>query len=156
MQNDHADLPTPANLPPALRGFRAALSFLKAPRIIMVVLMAFSATACSDVTAPGRMMDREAVENVMPSVNDARRRVASGIADVAVRQQLTITLSNLEIALRADDVDGVTKGMAAVETLLNSYSPRAHADRQEISAVMLVLAGVGRVASPDASTLLSH
>ena len=93
-------------------------------------------------------MDREAVENVIPAINDARRRVASGISDVAVRQQLTIDLSSIEIALRGDDVESVDKGVEAVSALMSSYAPRASADRPEISAVQLALTSVRRVASP--------
>ena len=95
-------------------------------------------------------MDRDAVENVIPAVTDARRRVASGIADVSVRQEMTITLSNVEIALRADDVAEVEKGLASVSSLMGSYSNRASADRPEISAVMLVLGAVHRISAPNA------
>jgi hypothetical protein len=123
------------------------------PRIGLVALLALQAAACSDLTAPGRKMDREAVENIMPAVNDARRRVASGIADVTVRQQLTITLSSIELALRADNVDDVEAGIQKVSTILDSYTPKARADRPEISAIFLALAGVQRVANPDVTTL---
>lgn len=117
-------------------------------RIGMAILMAMSAAACSDVTAPGRRMDRDAVENILPAVTDARRRVAGGIADVSVRQQMTVTLSDVEIALRADDVDEVEKGLTTVATLMTTYGNRASGDRPEVSAVMLVLAGVQRISSP--------
>ena len=154
---------TPAYLRSAIRGAlratRVTLTLTRGVRLTsrvgMVALLAIQAAACSDVTAPGRRMDRDAVDNVMPAVNDARRRVASGIADVAVRQQLTLTLANIEIALRADDVADVEKGVSAVQTLMASYTPRAYADRQEITAVMLALAGVQKVASPDGQTVLA-
>jgi hypothetical protein len=162
MSKLNAVMSTPAYLRSAIRG---ALRAMRMPslvsggkltsRIGLVALLAIQAAACSDVTAPGRRMDRDAVENVMPAVNDARRRVASGIADVAVRQQLTITLSNIEIALRADDVADVEKGVTEVQALMSSYSPRAYADRQEISAVMLALAGVQKVSSPAGMTVLA-
>ena len=128
-------------VPTLLRGMRTS-------RIGMAILMAMSAAACSDVTAPGRQMDRDAVENMLPAVTDARRRVASGIADVSVRQEMTLTLSNVEIALRADDVNEVEKGLTTVATLMTTYGNRASGDRPEVSAVMLVLAGVQRISSP--------
>jgi hypothetical protein len=162
MSKLNAVMSTPAYLRSAIRGALRATrttALLKGTRLTsrigLVALLAIQAAACSDVTAPGRRMDRDAVENVMPAVNDARRRVAAGIADVSVRQQLTVTLSNIEIALRADDVADVEKGMAAVQTLMASYSPRAYADRQEISAVMLALAGVQKVSAPGGSSVLA-
>ena len=100
-------------------------------------------------------MDRESVEHVIPAVNDARRRVVSGISDVAVRQQLTISLSSIEISLRSDDVEGVEAGILKVQALLSNYSPRAFADRQEISAIQLALAGAQRVSSPDAISVFT-
>lgn len=153
MTKHNADLPTSANLRSTVRG---ALRGLRAARIGIVALFALQAVACADVTAPGRKMDRDAVENVMPAVNDARRRVAAGIADVSVRQQLTISLSAIEIALRGDDVEAAQTNVAAVKTLLSQYSPRAYADRQEISAVFLVLAGVERIASPEGSSVFPY
>jgi hypothetical protein len=162
MSKLNAVMSTPAYLRSAIRGalHAARVTSLRqgtklTSRIGLVALLVIQAAACSDVTAPGRRMDRDAVENVMPAVNDARRRVASGIADVAVRQQLTITLSNIEIALRADDVADVEKGVSAVQALMASYGPRAYADRQEISAVLLALAGVQKVATPGAPTVLA-
>jgi hypothetical protein len=120
----------------------------------MAVLMAISAAACSDATAPGRRMDRDAVENIIPAVTDARRRVASGFADVAVRQEMTITLSNIEIALRADDVESVEQGLTSVSSLLASYGNRASADRPEVSAVMLVLNGIQKISSPNPAVVI--
>jgi hypothetical protein len=159
MEKLNADMSTPAYLRSATRGalraVRVAKSLFKGmgltPRIGLVCLLAIQAAACSDVTAPGRRMDREAVENVIPAINDARRRVASGISDVAVRQQLTIDLSSVEIALRGDDVEAVNQGVEAVTTLMSSYAPRASADRPEISAVQLALSSVRRVASPGSA-----
>ena len=121
----------------------------------MAMVMAMSAAACSDVTAPGRRMDRDAVENILPAVTDARRRVASGIADVSVRQEMTVTLSDVEIALRADDVETVEKGLTSVANLMSSYGNRAPADRAEVSAVYLVLMAVQRISSPGNPVLAS-
>jgi hypothetical protein len=123
-------------------------------RIGLAVLTAISAAACSDATAPGRRMDREEIENVIPAVTDARRRVASGFADVSVRQQMTVTLSNIEIALRADDVEGVESGLSTVSTLIGAYANRASADRAEVSAVFLVLNRVQRISSPNPSVVI--
>ena len=99
-------------------------------------------------------MDRDAVENVMPAVTDARRRVATGIADVAVRQEMTISLSNIEIALRADDVVNVEKGLTSVSSLMTTYGNHASGDRAEVSAVLLALAAVQRISSPNATVLI--
>src|SRR5688500_3691102 len=111
MSKLNADMSTPTDLRSATRGAlcaaRAKLAQLTAfrlsARIGFMALMALQTVACGDMTAPGRRMDREAVESVMPAVADARRRLASGIADVTVRQQLSINLSAIEIALRGDN-----------------------------------------------------
>ena len=121
----------------------------------MAIVMAMSAAACSDVTAPGRRMDRDAVENVIPAVTDARRRVASGISDVSVRQQMTLTLSDVEVALRADDVETVEKGLSSVSSLMSSYANRAGPDRAEVSAVWLAIIAVQKVSSPGTPILAS-
>ena len=160
MEKLNAVMSTPAYLRSATRGalravrVAALLSGARMSRIGMAILMAMSAAACSDATAPGRRMDRDAVENVLPAVTDARRRVASGIADVAVRQQMTVTLSNVEIALRADNVQEVEQGLSAVASLMGSYGNRAAADRPEVSAVMLALAAVQKVSSPNPPSVI--
>src|SRR5580765_2744152 len=88
MSKLNAVMSTPAYLRSVIRGALRATRVISlaqgarlTSRIGLVALLAIQAAACSDVTAPGRKMDRDAVENVMPAVNDARRRVASGIAD---------------------------------------------------------------------------
>jgi hypothetical protein len=156
MRKLNADMSTPAYLRSAARGAHRALRALvsRKSRIGLAVFMAISAAACSDVTAPGRRMDREAVENVIPAVTDARRRVASGIADVAVRQEMTITLSNIEIALRADDVETVEKGLTSVSNLVTAYGNRASADRPEVSAVLLALSAVQKVSNPNPAVVI--
>ena len=105
MEKLNADMSTPAYLRSAARSALGALRCTIArfvgtrmSRIGMALLMAISAAACSDVTAPGQRMEREAVENIIPAVTDARRRVASVTADVAVRQEMTLTLSSVEMS----------------------------------------------------------
>jgi hypothetical protein len=161
MRKFNADMSTPTYLGSATRGALRALRVTIArvagankTRIGMAILMAVSATACTDATAPGRRMDRDEVETVIPAVTDARRRVASGIADVAVRQQMTITLSNIEIALRADDVESVDKGLSSVSSQLSAYSGRASSDRADVSAVLLVLNRVQKISSPNTAVVI--
>src|SRR6185436_8272938 len=161
MQNHYADMSTPTYLlsaaRKALRASRVVASHFSGARMSrmgMALLMAISAAACSDATAPGRRMDRDAVENVIPSVTDARRRVAAGFADVAVRQQMTISLSNIEIALRADDVEGVETGLSSVSSLIGAYANRASADRAEVSAVFLALNRVQKISSPNPAVVI--
>jgi hypothetical protein len=161
MEKLNADMSTPAYLGSAARGAHRALRVIISrltgatmSRIFLAICIAISTEACSDVTAPGRRMDHDAVENVMPAVTDARRRVASGIADVAVRQEMTISLSNIEIALRADDVVNVEKGLTSVAALMTLYGNHASGDRAEVSAVLLALAAVQRISSPNATVSL--
>src|SRR5690349_5224086 len=161
MEKLNADMSTPAYLGSAARRAHRALRVIISrftgatmSRISLALFMTISVAACSDVTAPGRILDPSAVENVIPAVTDARRRVASGIADVAVRQEMTISLSNIEIALRADDVASVEKGLTSVSSLMTTYGNHASGDRAEVSAVLLALSAVQRVSSPDATVLL--
>jgi hypothetical protein len=164
MSKLNADMSTPTHLESAVRGAlcaaRAFVATLESPRLLarigFTAFLALQAAACSDVTAPGRRMDHEAVENVLPAVTDARRRLASGISDVAVRQEITLAISGLEIALRGDDVPAVADGIQQITALMGQYSPRAFADRQEISAILLAIAGVQRIATPETITVFSH
>jgi hypothetical protein len=163
MSKPNADVSTPKHLRSfvrgALRAARAFLATLESPRLLarigFTAFLALQTVACADVTAPGRRLDHDGVESVLPAITDARRRVASGISDVAIRQQLTLTLSGIEIALRGDDVPAVQKGITDVTTMLAQYGPRAYADRPEISAVLLALAGAQRVATPETISVLS-
>ena len=65
---------------------------------------------------------------------------------------MTITLSNVEIALRADDVTTVEKGLTSLSTMMSAYGNRASGDRAEVSAVFLVLNGVQRISSPNSTS----
>ena len=128
-----------------------------ATRIALSALLSLQLVACSDsMTAPGSRMDRDGVENILPAVNDARRRLAPGVADVSVRQQLTLTLAEMEVALRTDDVRAVERGMKIVGALMTSYASRARSDRPEVSAVLLVMSGVERVATPGSLSSVSY
>jgi hypothetical protein len=140
-----------------MKKLNAGLLTRFATRFALAALLSLQLVACSDsMTGPRRRMDRDGVENILPAVNDARRRVASGVADVSVRQQLTIALAEIEISLRADDVEGVARGMKKVGSLMTSYSAHAHGDRPEVSAVLLVMSGVERVAMPGALSNVSY
>ena len=117
-----------------------------------MVVIAFQLVACADsVTGVRRAMDRDAVDNVMPAVTDARRRVASGLVDVGVRQQMTLLLSNVELALTSDDVDAVQKNLTALDQLLSAYRAKSQADRPEVSIVYTVMNAVSKIASPVSS-----
>lgn len=117
-----------------------------------MVFLAFQLVACADsVTGVRRSMDRESVDNIMPALTDARRRVASGFVDVGVRQQMTLLISNVELALTSDDVEAVQKNLASLDALLSGYRAKSQTDRPEVSTVYTVMSAVSRIASSGAS-----
>ena len=125
-----------------------------ATRLGFVGLSVLSMTACADMTGP-RSVDQQAVDNVMPAVVDARFRLASGVVNVPARQQVTIALSNLELALRSGDSEKSRTRLSEATKLLETYRAKAStADAADISAIYLALhavsdvVGSGLVASP--------
>lgn len=153
----NADKSTPTYLRSAVRGaLRAARTLatvVKSSRLPLrigtMVFLAFQLVACADsVTGVRRSMDRESVDNILPAVTDARRRVASGLVDVGVRQQMTLLLSNVELGLTSDDVDAVQKNLASLDALLSAYRSKSQTDRPEVSTVYTVMSAVSRIAAP--------
>lgn len=160
MRKHNADESTPTYLDSAVRvaakAVRATFDGLQSSRLVarigVVVFLSFQLVACTDATAPRRAMDKNSVEAVMPALTDARRRLASGIVDITVRQKLSLSLSSVEIALRSDDVQGVETALSNLSDLLGSYEARTHTDKSEVSAIFLVMNVVSRVAAPESPT----
>jgi hypothetical protein len=117
-------------------------------RLAFVGLSFFSMTACADMTGP-RSVDQQAIDNVMPAVTDARFRLATGVTNIASRQQVVLALSNLELALRSGDPDKSRARLNDVNGLVNAYRAKAlAADAADISAIVLTLHAVSDVVGP--------
>jgi hypothetical protein len=113
----------------------------------VLVLAMVAMTACSDsLTGIDRVIDREAVEAVMPAVTDGRLRLAKGIESVSVRQKLVIGISNLELSLKRDDVVGARAEVKKASELLATYGETASNGRNaDVSAMILMLNAVSTV-----------
>jgi hypothetical protein len=129
--------------------FSAALSTRSAFRIRKFVskqaalgLFVIALTACgeSSVTGPTRSMNHDEVTRVMPAITDARVRLSKGIKDIATRQQLIVDMSNLEFALRSDDVVAARQVLASVNKNLETYrSTVINQDGADMSAMKVML-----------------
>jgi hypothetical protein len=118
---------------------RRVLRQSRPTRLGFVGLSFLSMTACADLTGP-RSVDQVAIDNVMPAVTDARFRLASGVVNIPSRQQVTVALSNLELALRSGDTEKSRARLGEVTKLLETYRSKAStADAADISAIYLAL-----------------
>ena len=73
-------------------------------RILVVVSSSVLALSCADSpTAPEAPIDAVAAARVMPSVTDARIRIANGIENPSVRERVVHDLVELETALANGD-----------------------------------------------------
>src|SRR5438309_940103 len=78
--------------------------------------------ACSDSpTAPKHSIDRVAAARVMPSVTDARLRLAPAIENVAIQQRVAHDLGELENALTNGDGDRARFHLGVIANVLKDY-----------------------------------
>jgi hypothetical protein len=147
-------MPTPTTLRTALFGASASVPARATRRgrkvsvaQAMLVLSMVTMTACSDsLTGIDRVIDREAMEAVMPAVTDGRMRLANGIDNVSVRQKLVIGISTLEFALKRDDVIGARAEVKKASELLATYGQTGSNVRNpDVSAIVLMLNAVSTV-----------
>jgi hypothetical protein len=106
-------------------------------------------SACSDApTAPTQSIDRVAAARVMPSVTDARVRLAPAIANVSVRDRVTHDLQELESALTNGDGQKARFHVRVVGSVLNDYRAQQSAttkDGPDVLAISLMLSAVSNV-----------
>lgn len=102
--------------------------------------------ACSEMTAPQRAIDLAAVDSLMPSVTDARLRVAPGIKDFTTREQIVVSLSSLEIALKSDNAQHAHDNIQTITTLLDGYRGQSSSgDEADVSAIFIMLNAVSGI-----------
>jgi hypothetical protein len=123
----------------------AAGSGSRAVAVVAVMLVA----ACGDgATAPQSSIDRIAAARVMPSVTDARVRLAPAIQNVAVRDRVVYDLGELEIALTNGDAPSARFHLHVVEGVLTDYRKQqgsVMSDGADVSAIGLMLNAVSNV-----------
>jgi|SRR5688500_11983293 hypothetical protein len=114
----------------------------------VAILALLTLAACSDgVTAP-RTLDPDAVALVMPSVIDARQRVAMGLDDPSMRQQMRFEIQTLETALRENNVRQASASIDQIGEALNSHRASVGAvsqDASDLTAIELMLYAVSPV-----------
>jgi len=105
--------------------------------------------ACGDAsTAPRQSIDRVAAARVVPSVTDARVRVAVGIENVAVRDRVTHDLRELENALTNGDGEKARFHARVLGTVVTDYRAQlgnSTTDGADVTAITLMLHVVSQV-----------
>ena len=104
-------------------------------------------SACSEgITAPVGGIDRAAVARVMPAVTDARLRITNGLGNVAIRQQVILDISNLEIALRSGNAERSQLLVRTVTREVTDYRAKASfSEGADMSAIFLMLQTVSQI-----------
>lgn len=116
----------------------------------VMLLIAFSVlAACSDSpTAPQQSIDRVAAARVMPSVTDARLRLAPAIENASVRTRVVHDLEELETALANGDGQKARFHLHVVGQVLTDYRKQPSivmSDGADVTAIGLMLDAVSAV-----------
>jgi len=126
---------------------RLQLSIARRGSLLLVGLVVLA--ACSDSpTAPKHSIDRVAAARVMPSVTDARVRLAPSIENVAVQQRVLHDLGELENAITNGDGDRARFHLGLVSSVLKDYRAQQGSmtkDGADVSAIILMLYEVSPV-----------
>ncbi len=126
---------------------RFSTSVLNARAFVLTVGLMVLA-ACSDSPmSPDVSIDRVAAARVMPSVNDARVRVAPGLQNTAIRDRVTHDLGELELSLANGDGGRARFHVRVLGTLIADYRAQQNwtTDGAEVTAISLVLYQVDQV-----------
>jgi hypothetical protein len=114
----------------------------------LIVAGGFALGACSDAaTAPEPPIDRVAAARVMPSVTDARVRLAQGIENAAVRDRVTHDLQELALGLTNGDGRKSRFHVRVIGSVLDDYKKQGigASSAPDITAISLVLYAVSQV-----------
>lgn len=97
--------------------------------------------ACGDAPSAPRLMDSNAIGRVMPSVIDARMRLARGLENAALRQALSQDIHELERALAANNAITARHSVASIaDRVVHARSSASNAnDAHDLSAIELML-----------------
>jgi hypothetical protein len=133
----------------ALASMMTPIRVANARRVAMVSAL-FVLAACSGdgPTAPRPSIDRVAAARVVPSVVDARVRVAAGIENVAIRDRMSHDLQELEIALTNGDGEKARFHARVLATVVTDYRAQlgsSTTDGADTTAITLMLNVVSQV-----------
>jgi len=120
----------------------------RAPRALAVLGVLFVAACGDGPTAPQQGIDRVAAARVMPSVTDARVRLAPVIQNIAVRDRVLYDLTELESALTNGDGSRARFHVHVMEGVLTDYRKQqgsVMSDGADVSAIGLMLNAVSNV-----------
>ena len=111
-------------------------------------LLALGACSSDGPTAPRQSIDPVAAASVMPSVTDARVRLAVAIENVAVRDRVLHDIRELETALQDRDVEKARFHSRVIGMLVTDYRAQQGAtttDGADVTAITLMLRAVSDV-----------
>lgn len=140
---------------PAHRRAVSLRARVRAAQLGLVGVSILMLTACSDaIVAPRATMDRVAAARLMPSVTDARLRIAPGIENAAIRERVEYDLGELEIALSNGDANASQFRMRLVASVLADYQtqPGSAIDRPDITGILLAMNAVTKVLGNETLT----
>lgn len=122
----------------------SAFAFLKNARVALAsVALTLAACGGDSPTAPqAPSIDRVAAARVMPSVTDARARLAPVIENVAIRDRVAHDLRELETALANGDGEKARFHVRVLSTVVKDYRSQLGStttDGADVTAMMLML-----------------
>jgi len=133
-----------------LQAIRAFLPFLNPTRLALFGSF-FLAVACSDSPTAPSSIDRAAADRVLPSLVDARTRLAPSIQNAVIRERTMYDLQQLEQALTRGDGQLARFHVRVTSKLLNDYQTQklATTDAADVTAIALMLRAVSQAVGGD-------
>ena len=134
----------------AFQAIRSFLPFLNPTRIALLGSL-FLAVACSDSPTAPSSIDRAAADRVLPSLIDARTRLAPSIQNTVIRERTMYDLQQLEQALTRGDGQLARFHVRVTSKLLNDYQTQklATTDAADVTAIALMLRAVSQAVGGD-------
>lgn len=129
---------------------RRAQSYRGTSKSLLLIATLLISAACSDgATAPNQpQIDAAAVARVMPSVVDARTRLAPSIENATVRERVVFDLQELQTALTNGDAQKVRFHVRVTGNLLSEYITGRTLSLKEgpdVSGIALMLYAVSEI-----------
>lgn len=114
------------------------------------------AGACSDAVTAPETLDPEAVASVLPSVRDARTRLAPQIENAGVRERVLFDLEQLEQALSGNSAQNARFHARVSANLVAEYKGgrTAATDGPDVSALAITLYVIAQAIGVPTTDLL--
>lgn len=114
---------------------------------LLLLAVSLVATACSDAITAPPTLDPAVAARLMPSVEDARARLAVNLENAGVRERVVYDLARVEEALTRGDAQKVRFHVHLLGVILYDYKRglgSVIADGPDVSAIALVLHAVSQ------------